>query len=107
MAPVGLSVCCFRYAPATVQDDEEALDRLNERLMTAIQADGRTYCSNAVIGGRFCLRACVVNFRTEADDMETLLAVASEHGARLVAGEATAAGAETAEDPRHRAPLGG
>jgi aromatic-L-amino-acid decarboxylase len=83
MAPVSLSVCCFRYAPASLQGDEEALDRLNERIMTAIHADGRVYCSNAVLDGRFCLRACVVNFRTEAEDIERLLAVAAEHGERL------------------------
>ncbi len=80
MAPVSLSVCCFRYAPPELGDDEEAIDRLNERIMTAIQADGRAYCSNAVLGGRFCLRACVVNFRTEAEDLERLLQVTEERG---------------------------
>ena len=80
MAPVSLSVCCFRYAPPELGDDEEAIDALNERIMTAIHADGRAYCSNAVLGGRFCLRACVVNFRTEAEDLERLLQVAEECG---------------------------
>jgi aromatic-L-amino-acid decarboxylase len=83
MAPVGLSVCCFRYAPAHLAGDEEALDRLNERIMTAIHADGRVYCSNAVLDGRFCLRACIVNFRTEADVVERLLEAAAEHGRAL------------------------
>jgi hypothetical protein len=62
---------------------DEELDRLNERLMTAVQADGRVYPSNAVVRGRFGLRACIVNYRTEAEDMELLLAVAAEHAARL------------------------
>jgi hypothetical protein len=31
--------------------------------MTAIHADGRVYCSNAVIAGRFRLRVCIVNLR--------------------------------------------
>jgi aromatic-L-amino-acid decarboxylase len=75
-----LSICCFRYRPATWEGSEEELDRVNERLMTAIMADGRVYCSNAVIDGRFGLRACVVNFRTEAEDVERLLAVAAELG---------------------------
>jgi aromatic-L-amino-acid/L-tryptophan decarboxylase len=89
-APVGLSICCFRYAPPDLRGDDEALDRLNERIMTAIHADGRTYCSNAVLNDRFCLRACVVNFRTEAEDLETVLDVAAEHGERLRAEAATA-----------------
>jgi glutamate/tyrosine decarboxylase-like PLP-dependent enzyme len=75
-----LSICCFRYRPAGWRLSEQRLDRLNERLMTAIMADGRVYCSNAVIDGRFGLRACIVNFRTEAEDVERLLAVAAELG---------------------------
>lgn len=83
MAPVSLSICCFRYAPAALGGDEDRLDRLNERLMMAVMSDGRVYCSNAVLNGRFCLRACIVNFRTEAEHLELLLEVAAEHGARL------------------------
>jgi aromatic-L-amino-acid/L-tryptophan decarboxylase len=85
-APVGLSICCFRYVPTGVPDvdgREPYLNELNRRLMTAIQLDGRVFCSNAVLGGRFTLRACVVNFRTEAEDMEAVLEVAAELGARL------------------------
>jgi len=73
MAPVTLSICCFRYAPSDLPDDpgrEEYLNVLNERLMTEIQLDGRAFCSNAVLHEAFVLRACIVNFRTEADDVE-------------------------------------
>jgi hypothetical protein len=59
------------------------LDHLNERLMTEIQLDGRVYISNAVLGERFVLRACIVNFRTEADDIDAVLDVAAELGAAL------------------------
>jgi aromatic-L-amino-acid decarboxylase len=75
-----LSICCFRYRPAGWEGSEGQLDRVNERLMTAIMADGRVYCSNAVVDGRFGLRACIVNFRTEAEDVERLLEVAAELG---------------------------
>jgi aromatic-L-amino-acid/L-tryptophan decarboxylase len=85
MTPVSLSICCFRYAPAALRGDEDRLDSLNKRLMSAVMGDGRVYCSNAVLNGRFCLRACIVNFRTEAEQVELLLEVAAEHGARLVA----------------------
>jgi len=86
-APVGLSICCFRFVPTDVGGDGEVkeayLNTLNTRLMTEIQADGRAYCSNAILQGRFTLRACIVNFRTEAEDMDALLDVAAEIGARL------------------------
>ena len=86
MAPVTLSICCFRYVPLDLpsgEGREEYLDRLNERLMTEIQMDGRVYPSNAVLRGRFVLRACIVNFRTEAEEMDLLLDVAAELGANL------------------------
>lgn len=85
-APTVLSICCFRYVPQGLPPSpgrEAYLHRLNERLMTEIQLDGRVYCSNAVLNGRFVLRACIVNFRTEAADCDRLLDVAAEHGARL------------------------
>jgi aromatic-L-amino-acid decarboxylase len=85
-APVGLSIACFRYAPPDLPAGPERdgyLDRLNERLMAEIQLDGRSYCSNAVVKGRFVLRACIVNFRTEAEDCDRLLDAAVELGARL------------------------
>jgi aromatic-L-amino-acid/L-tryptophan decarboxylase len=85
-APVGLSICCFRYVPGNLGDSpdrEKYLNTLNERLMTAIHLDGRAYCSNAILDGRFVLRACIVNFRTEAEDIEATLDVAAELGAKL------------------------
>jgi aromatic-L-amino-acid decarboxylase len=85
-APVGLSICCFRYVPPDLPESpgrDTYLDRLNERLLTEIQLDGRAYCSNAVLRGRFCLRACIVNFRTEADDVERLVDVAAELGTAI------------------------
>ncbi len=84
--PVNLSICCFRYVPPDLgggPEREPYLSMLNERLMTELQLDGRVYCSNAVLGDRFVLRVCIVNFRTEAEDLDALLDVAAEIGARL------------------------
>jgi glutamate/tyrosine decarboxylase-like PLP-dependent enzyme len=84
--PVGLSICCFRYVPEDLprRDGRDAyLDLLNERLMTQVQQEGRVFFSNAVLRGRFVLRVCIVNFRTEAEDLDAALDVAAEVGARL------------------------
>ncbi len=87
--PVGLSICCFRYVPPDLPDVADPAEReaylslLNERLMTEAQLDGRTFFSNAVLEGRFVLRACIVNFRTEADDLDATLDVVAEIGGRL------------------------
>jgi len=84
--PVGLSITCFRYVPPDLPqgpDREPYLDRLNERVMTEIQLNGRVFYSNAVLDGRFVLRSCLVNFRTEARDMDAVVDVTAEIGAKL------------------------
>ena len=85
LAPVELSIFCFRYVPprlkrALASADEgvrgridEQLDSLNERLLIELQRDGSSYLSNARLGGRFSLRGCVMNYRTTLRDMEILL----------------------------------
>jgi glutamate/tyrosine decarboxylase-like PLP-dependent enzyme len=86
VCPVGLSICCFRYVPPGLPEGEgrdRYLDLLNERLMTQVQQEGRVFFSNAVLRGRFVLRVCIVNFRTEAEDLDAVLDVAAEVGAAL------------------------
>jgi glutamate/tyrosine decarboxylase-like PLP-dependent enzyme len=84
--PPSLSIACFRYVPRALRDDRSAegyLDKLNERLMSELQLGGRVFPSNAVLDGRFALRACIVNFRTEAADIDALIEQTIEKGASL------------------------
>lgn len=86
MAPVTLSIACFRSVPPDLPSApgrDDYLDRLNERLMVEIRREGRTFPSNAVLGGRYALRACITNFRTEADDIDALVGSAVTLGERL------------------------
>ena len=71
LAPVELSICCFRYVPPGWKDAE--LDQLNERIMSRVQTSGRAYLSNATVNGHFALRACITNFRTTKSDIELTL----------------------------------
>jgi glutamate/tyrosine decarboxylase-like PLP-dependent enzyme len=85
LAPVELSIFCFRHVPPRFREalagaDEEKrmrideqLDALNERLLVELQQDGSSYLSNARLRGRFSLRGCVMNYRTTPRDMEILL----------------------------------
>jgi aromatic-L-amino-acid decarboxylase len=70
LAPVDLSIFCFRYRPPGFTGD---LDALNERVMLALQRGGSSYLSNTRIRGAFALRGCVLNYRTTKRDMEILL----------------------------------
>jgi aromatic-L-amino-acid decarboxylase len=71
-----LSITTFRYRPTDLKSgDEEAelyLSRLNHDLLTRLQEGGEAYVSNAVIDGKFVLRACIVNFRTTLEDIHSL-----------------------------------
>jgi glutamate/tyrosine decarboxylase-like PLP-dependent enzyme len=70
LAPVDLSIFCFRYRPRGFTGD---LDALNERIMLEVQRGGSSYLSNTRVRGMFALRGCVLNYRTTRRDMETLL----------------------------------
>jgi len=96
LAPVELSICCFRYLPAEFRlrlqnaaaEAElavinEELDRFNERLMSAVQIGGRAYLSNATVHGRFALRACITNFRTTRADIDETIDVIRAVAAKM------------------------
>jgi glutamate/tyrosine decarboxylase-like PLP-dependent enzyme len=73
-APVELSIFCFRHIPAKLKGvPPEQVDAFNERLLIALQRDGSSYLSNAMLNGRFALRGCVLNYRTKLRDMEILI----------------------------------
>ena len=74
IAPVELSIFCFRYVPMQLRSEsDQAIDAFNERLLIVLQRDGSSYLSNATLGGRFALRGCILNYRTTLRDMEILL----------------------------------
>ena len=71
-----LSITTFRYIPPDLRLNsdrvQEYLNQLNTELLTQLQNSGEAYLSNAVIDGKFALRACIVNFRTSFEDIEAL-----------------------------------
>ncbi len=73
-----LSITTFRYVPADLRsavgsdEAERHLNVLNQDLLTRVEKSGEAFLSNAVIGGRFLLRACIVNFHTSLGDIEAL-----------------------------------
>ena len=73
-----LSITTFRYVPAAARQGsqpgqvEDYVRRVNQELLTRIERSGEAFLSNAIVGGRFALRACIVNFRTTLQDIEAL-----------------------------------
>lgn len=74
----GLSINTFRYVPPELRDVlgtdwvEEYLATLNTELLERIQRSGEAFVSNAVVRGRFVLRTCIVNYNTDAEDVDAL-----------------------------------
>jgi glutamate/tyrosine decarboxylase-like PLP-dependent enzyme len=96
LAPVELSICCFRYLPPGArwklerasETERAALDarlnQLNERIMHVVQRGGRAYLSNASLGGRYSLRACITNFRTTRQDLRLTLDIIRDAAAHVM-----------------------
>lgn len=78
-----LSITCFRYKPAGVDD----LNDLNRRLVPLLTAGGQTFLTSTELNGQTALRACIVNFRTTEADLDVLLDAVERAGqAALVTG---------------------
>jgi glutamate/tyrosine decarboxylase-like PLP-dependent enzyme len=80
LAPIPLSAVCFRYRA------EADADSLNRGILQAVVRRGRVFLSNASIHGRFALRACIVNHRTTAVDVEQVVSEVIAVGRELTVG---------------------
>ncbi len=78
LAPVNLNIVCFRYRA----DDAE---RVNREIVVNLQESGIAAPSTTVLDGKLAIRCAIVNHRTEACDIDTLLAAVLEFGARRTA----------------------
>jgi glutamate/tyrosine decarboxylase-like PLP-dependent enzyme len=72
-----LSIATFRYVPAdlkavSLDAAAEYLDSLNRALLDALQRGGDAFVSNAIVNGRYVLRACIVNFHTTLADVQAV-----------------------------------
>jgi glutamate/tyrosine decarboxylase-like PLP-dependent enzyme len=87
---LSLSIATFRYVPTDLPPEtpaaEEYLNELNREILERLQSGGEAFVSNAILDGRFVLRACIVNFRTTLADVEALPAIVARIGRELDAG---------------------
>jgi glutamate/tyrosine decarboxylase-like PLP-dependent enzyme len=82
-----LSIATFRYIPEDIPkhilDKKAYLNELNETLVTRLQNGGKLYLSNAIINEEYCMRACIVNFRTSKKDIEEIMDIIAKDGAEI------------------------
>ncbi len=68
LAPVPLSLVCFRARPAGMTD--ESVDAFNERLLERVNGSGEAFLSHTRLRGRYALRLAVGHLRTSERDIE-------------------------------------
>ncbi len=86
MAPVELSIVCFRYAPEELRGDDARLNALNKAIMEEVQSGGEVFVTQASLGGRFVLRANVFHYATIEEDLDALIEVVRRTGRSLADG---------------------
>lgn len=69
LAPTRLNVVCFAYAGR----DGDAPAEINRRIVEALHLEGRVAPSLTLIQGRPAIRACLINHRTTAADIDALI----------------------------------
>jgi aromatic-L-amino-acid/L-tryptophan decarboxylase len=84
--PQNLSIVCFRYLPqslaGSISGDDQAINSLNQALLEKVQLGGRAFLSSTIMNGVFWLRACFVNPRTSAEDINALVKIVRSAGAQ-------------------------
>jgi glutamate/tyrosine decarboxylase-like PLP-dependent enzyme len=89
LAPVELSAVCFRFRDGR---DDFVLDDFNAQVLRRVIGNGRVYLSNASIRGRFALRACFVNHRTQPSDVAQIVPEVLQAAREVAAGAARSNG---------------
>ena len=82
LAPAPTCVVCFRYRPNGTHPGAE-LDRLNHEIQAEVARGGEVFLTAAELADGYCLRACIVGWRTTREDVHALVRVVEEVGARV------------------------
>ncbi|MBW3567243.1 MAG: aminotransferase class V-fold PLP-dependent enzyme, partial [Proteobacteria bacterium] len=75
-----LSISCFRVTRPGL--DDSALNALNQRVLNDLLETGRFLLSPTTLDGKFMLRVCIVNFRTQKTDIDELVQAIVESALR-------------------------
>jgi aromatic-L-amino-acid decarboxylase len=59
MAPLTISLVCFRYHPSHGKFAEEELEQMNKDLMDELNGSGKMFITHTKLKGKFALRLCI------------------------------------------------
>jgi len=82
-----LSITTLRYVPLNYTAENETreayLNRLNEKILNDLQQGGEVFLSNALVREKYCLRGCIVNFRTSKKDIVEIIEIVVREGRKM------------------------
>ena len=73
IAPVELNIVCFRYRFQGKEGVAEDWNRINREIVMELQESGSVAPSMTTLNGKLCIRAAIVNHRTDRSDIDTLV----------------------------------
>lgn len=83
-----LSITTFRYVPTknlskNIKSRATYLNTLNHEILNNLQQGGEVFLSNAIINEKYCLRGCIVNFRTSEIDIYQIIEITVRVGTKV------------------------
>ncbi|MCY3883765.1 MAG: aminotransferase class I/II-fold pyridoxal phosphate-dependent enzyme [Gammaproteobacteria bacterium] len=85
MAPVELSVLCFRVKPKGGRYDESFLEKINREVLVRIFWNELSFFSSTSLKGVFSLRMCILNHPTTWEDVRRTLELVTQFGRKALA----------------------
>lgn len=82
MSKSELAITCFRYIGSLKQEEE--IIAINQKLVPALEKDGRIFITATRLNGKFAIRACVINHRKQMEDIDYLLDVIKDVACKLL-----------------------
>ena len=80
MAPVSLSILCFRVNPTDRDCDEKTLEQVNRTVLARMFWDELAFLSSTSLKGFVALRMCIVNHTTTWEDVRRTLDAVVQFG---------------------------
>ena len=86
VAPVTLSICCFRYVPLELRATNtvtQLLNGLNREILKRLHHEHRYVPSSTELNGAFAIRPCYINPRTTSTDVDGLFQAVERIGGQV------------------------
>ncbi len=83
IAPVYFSTICFRLHPPQI-NNESTLERLNQHLITALNATGEYFIAGTTLQGKYILRVAIGNARTSEQHIRRLWDLLKQLSAKIL-----------------------